>query len=58
VKLITEVIGARLRPKGARAALLQVAGFTLVAWGAAMLLPAAGVIVAGISLVVLAGLQE
>lgn len=58
MKAITDVLGAKLRPKGARMAILQVLGFGVIALGAAMIFAPAGVIAAGVSLVVLAGLQE
>lgn len=58
MKALTREIGAKLRPVGARAGLLQVAGSALITAGAWWIYHPAGVIVAGIACFVLAGLSE
>lgn len=58
MKVLVDVVAEKLRPRSARAALLQLVGAGLVTAGAWMLLPAAGVIVAGVACYVLAGLSE
>lgn len=58
MKALSDIVAAKLRPRGARAALLQLIGAGLITAGAWVLLPAAGLITAGVLLFVLAGLSE
>lgn len=58
MKALASEVATRMRPRGARMGLLQVAGSGLIVAGAWWLLPAAGLIVGGVLLFVLAGLQE
>ena len=58
MKVLAEQIANRLRPKGARAAVLQVLGLGLVSFAFGMWLLPVGIGVAGVSLLVLAALSE
>lgn len=58
MKALAEVVATRLRPRGARTALLQIVGAGLIVAGAWTILPAAGLITAGVALFVLAALSE
>lgn len=57
VSAVADVI-RRQRGKGARTAVLQVAGFGCLSVAAGLWLIPVGIAVAGVSLLVLAGLQE
>lgn len=61
MKSIGEAVAAvirRQRGKGARTAFLQVCGFVCLSVAAGLWLVPVGIAVAGVSLLVLAGLQE
>lgn len=58
MKVLAEQIANRLRPRGARAALLQFAGLSAISFAFGMWLLPVGIGVGGASLLVLAWLSE
>ena len=58
MKVLFAEIAKGLRPRSARAALLQVVGMGAIAFGAGMIYRPAGFIVGGVALLALAWLSE
>lgn len=58
MKALATVVADKLRPRSARAAVLQVVGFGLISFALGMWLLPVGIGAAGASLLVLAGLSE
>lgn len=58
MKALADVVANKLRPRSARAALLQVVGFGAISFALGMWLVPVGIGAAGVSLIVMSGLLE